>query len=129
MRVLLDTAAFWWLACGSPKLSRRAVDVFADAANDLVLSPVSIWELLVKHQIGKLPTPAPIAELIARARQDRLIRSLPVTDSAVLRLATLPMLHRDPFDRLLICQALDEGMTILTPDESIRKYPVATIWE
>ena len=129
MKILLDTAVFWWIASGSPRLSRRAAELFADPANDFALSPVSLWELLVKQQIGKLSTPEPIIDLFARARQERLIRSLPVVESAVLRLASLPPLHRDPFDRLLICQAIDEGMTLLTPDEQVRAYPVPTLWE
>jgi PIN domain nuclease of toxin-antitoxin system len=129
VKVLLDTAVFWWLAIGSPRLSRRAAELFADSANDVALSPVSIWELLVKNQIGKLPTPVPIADLLTRVREERLVRSLPLRDSAVLRLASLPPLHRDPFDRMLICQALDEGMTLVTPDERIRAYPVSTVWE
>lgn len=83
---------------------------------------------MVKHQIGKLATPRPIAELLVQVRQERLIRSLSVSESAVLRLATLPSLHRDPFDRMLICQALDEGMTLLTPDAQIREYAVPTLW-
>jgi PIN domain nuclease of toxin-antitoxin system len=126
---LLDTAVFWWLASGSSRLSRRAAELFADPGTDVALSPVSIWELLVKNQIGKLPTPVPIAELIVGVREERLIRPLPLRDSAVLRLATLPALHRDPFDRMLICQALDEGMTLITPDERVRAYPVQTLWD
>ena len=95
----------------------------------MVLSPVSIWELVVKNQIGKLPTPFPIEQLLARARQDRVVRPLPLNDSAVLKLASLPPIHRDPFDRMLICQALDEGLTLLTPDEHIRAYPEPTVWD
>lgn len=129
MKLLLDTAVFWWLASGSARLSRRAAELFADPENDVALSPVSIWELLVKNQIGKLPTPVPIADLLARVREERLVRPLPLRDSAVLRLAALPSLHRDPFDRMLICQALDEGMTLVTPDERVRAYPIATVWE
>ena len=129
MKILLDTAAFWWIASGSTRLSQRSAAVFADPANDIALSPVSLWELLVKNQIGKLPTSIPIIELLTRARQERLIRTLPVIESAVLRLASLPPLHRDPFDRMLICQALDEGMTLLTPDDQVRAYPVPTLWE
>jgi PIN domain nuclease of toxin-antitoxin system len=129
VKLLLDTAAFWWLATNSPRLSRTAVGLFEDPANDLALSPVSVWELLVKHQLGKLPSPSPIIDLLTRARESQLIRPLPLRESAVLRLATLPPLHRDPFDRMLICQALDEGMTLLTPDEHIRAYPVPTLWE
>lgn len=128
MKVLLDTAAFWWIASGSDRLSAKAAAVFLDAANDISLSPVSLWELIVKSQIGKLPTSVPIVELLDRARGNHQVRSLPVTESAVLRLGALPPIHRDPFDRLLICQAIDEGMTILTPDEVVRTYPVPTLW-
>ena len=128
MRLLLDTATFWWIACGSGRLSPLAAKVFADPSNDVALSPISIWELLVKNQIGKLPTSEPIVDLIVKVRNARLVRTLPVLESAVLRLPSLPLLHRDPFDRLLICQALDEGMTLLTSDELIRAYPVPTLW-
>jgi len=128
MKVLLDTATFWWIASGSNRLSTRAIEIFVDPANEIALSPISLWELLVKHQLGKLPTKQPIVDVIARARDDRHIPSLPVRESAVMRLAELPPIHRDPFDRLLICQALDEGMTLLTPDDQIRAYSVPTIW-
>ena len=90
MKVLLDTATFWWLASGSDRLPQKVADVFAEVANDVALSPVSIWELIVKQQIGKLPVPLPIVDLLTQVRQDRLIRSLPVTESAVMRLSTLP---------------------------------------
>jgi PIN domain nuclease of toxin-antitoxin system len=129
VKFLLDTATFWWIASGSDRLAPKAAEAFADPGNDVALSPVSLWELLVKHQIGKLPTPVSIVDLLAKFRNERLIRSLPVTESAVMRLAALPLHHRDPFDRLLICQALDEGMTLLTPDEQIRAYPVPTLWQ
>jgi PIN domain nuclease of toxin-antitoxin system len=128
VKVLLDTATFWWIASGSDRLPQRVADVFSDAANEVALSPVSIWELIVKQQIGKLPVPLPMVDLLKQVRQERLIRSLPVTESAVMRLSALPPLHRDPFDRLLICQALDEGMTLVTPDEQVRAYPVPTLW-
>jgi len=129
LRVLLDTATFWWFASGSRQLSRRAAEVCSDPANELLLSPVSVWELLVKRQIGKLESTAPIHEVLRRSREQRLIESLPLTDSAVLRLQSLPMLHRDPFDRMLICQAIDESAVLLTPDAQVRAYPVSTQWE
>ncbi|MCE9554620.1 MAG: type II toxin-antitoxin system VapC family toxin [Planctomycetes bacterium] len=128
MRVLLDAAAFWWLAIDSPRLSPTARRTYADPGNEIALSPVSIWELLVKQMAGKLPTDQPLDELLKKARNARAIRSMPLTEPAVLRLATLPSLLADPFDRMLICQALDSGMTILTPDTIMRQYPVPTIW-
>ncbi len=101
MRILLDTVAFWWVASAPENLSARAAEVFTDPANDMFLSPVSVWELLVKHQIGKLPAPRPIVELLAQARDERLIGSLSVRESAVFKLPSLPMLHRDPFGQHL----------------------------
>jgi PIN domain nuclease of toxin-antitoxin system len=128
LKILLDTAAFWWIATGSDRLSATAAGAFSDPANEIALSPVSIWELLVKHQLGKLPTSQPIIDLLHEARNEPVVRSLPLCESAVMRLPSLPALHRDPFDRMLICQALDEGMTLLTPDDQIRAYPVSTLW-
>jgi PIN domain nuclease of toxin-antitoxin system len=128
VKCLLDTAVFWWMASGSARLSDKAMEVFADPSNDVAPSPISIWELLVKHQLGKLPTNEPIANLIVKIRNQRIVRSLPVVEAAVLRLASLPSLHRDPFDRLLICQALEEDMALVTPYEQIRAYPITTVW-
>jgi PIN domain nuclease of toxin-antitoxin system len=128
VKILLDTAAFWWIATGSSRLSRRAAEAVANPANEISLNPVSIWELVVKNQIGKLPTPAPIGELLTKTLQAKWIRPLPLTHAAVLKLPELPPLHCDPFDRMLICQALDAGMTLVTPDEQVQAYPVATLW-
>jgi PIN domain nuclease of toxin-antitoxin system len=119
----------WWLATGSARLTRRAIEVCSDPENEIALSPVSIWELLVKHGIKKLPMPTPLPDLLATLREERAVRTLPLTEAAAMRMQDLPPLHRDPFDRMLICQALDESMTLLTPDEQIRAYPVPTLWE
>ncbi|MFN0136620.1 MAG: type II toxin-antitoxin system VapC family toxin [Phycisphaerae bacterium] len=125
---MLDTAVFWWLATDSARLSKAALGAFADPANEISVSPISCWELLVKHQLGRLPVSAGFVDVLTQARAGWAIRSIPLKESAVMRLASLPGLHRDPFDRMLICQAIDEGMTILTPDDVIRAYPVATMW-
>jgi PIN domain nuclease of toxin-antitoxin system len=102
--------------------------VCSDPENEIVVSPVSIWELLVKHQIRKLEMPTPLPHLLATLREERNIRSAPLTEAAAMRMQTLPPLHRDPFDRMLICAALDEDMTLLTPDSQIWAYPVRTLW-
>lgn len=128
MKVLVDTAAFWWLALESQKLSTTALQVFDDPGNELLLSPVVVWELLVKHTIGKLKVTEPIQDVLARARASRAFVPWPLAESAVLHLPSLPPVHRDPFDRLLICQALDANATILTPDAAIRVYPVSSLW-
>jgi PIN domain nuclease of toxin-antitoxin system len=75
-----------------------------------------------------LPTAAPIGELLTKTLQAKWIHPLPLTNAAVLKLLELPPLHRDPFDRMLICQALDAGITLVTPDEQVQAYPVATLW-
>jgi len=128
MRILLDTVALWWIASSDPQLSRPAMEIFVDRANEVAVSPVSLWEIIVKHQLGKLTLDRPIEEVLDELRRERTIRTLPVHESAVYRVRLLPNIHRDPFDRLLICQAQDEEMTILTPDAAIQQYPVKTIW-
>lgn len=128
MNVLLDTAPFLWLATDARELSATARAAFRDPANDAFLSAVSAWEIAVKHALGRLPLPAPPSRYVADARARHGIRALPLEEDAVLHLERLPGLHRDPFDRMLVCQALHHGLTILTPDADLRRYPVRTLW-
>lgn len=88
---------------------------------------VSLWEVLIKQQLGKLPLPEPAETYIPFQRDRHGIISLPVEESAVILLASLPSLHRDPFDRLLICQALHLGLTLVTVDATVRAYSVPTL--
>jgi PIN domain nuclease of toxin-antitoxin system len=126
-RILLDTHVFLWLLIGDPRLSARACSVLRDPSHQVFLSVASLWEILVKHQIGKLPLPAP-PEIYVPAQRDRhRIASLDIDEGSVLELASLPQLHRDPFDRLLICQARRHGLEIATLDDAIRAYPVALL--
>jgi PIN domain nuclease of toxin-antitoxin system len=83
-----------------------------------------VWEAVIKYALGKLPLPAPPAEYLPRQRLAHKIESLPIIEEAMIHLAGLPPLHRDPFDRLLIAQALQHGMTLATEDEAIRQYAV-----
>jgi len=128
VRLLLDTCTFLWIAAGSDELSGRARDLFSDPANEVFLSPVSSWEIVVKHAIGRLPLPRPPHEFIPEQRRRHRIAPLPLDETAVLYLPKLPDHHRDPFDRMLICQAVAEGLTILTPDPVISSYPVPSVW-
>jgi PIN domain nuclease of toxin-antitoxin system len=128
MKLLLDTATFLWLTIDSPQLSVQARDLFSDPANDVHLSVVSAWEIAVKHALGKLALPEKPESFIPRQRGAHSISSLPLTEPAVLKLPTLPLLHRDPFDRILVAQALAHDMTLLTPDATIRAYPVKSAW-
>jgi PIN domain nuclease of toxin-antitoxin system len=89
---------------------------------------VTAWEITAKHHAGRLPLPEPAREFIANSRAATGTISLRLREEDVFHLANLPPMHKDPFDRMLICQAISRGLTILTPDSHIRQYPVATIW-
>ena len=128
MKYLLDTCTFLWIAADSKELSPRARQVFLDRHNERFLSIVSVWEILLKHGTGKLPLPDGPGKFIRTARNREGIGSLGLDEAAIFAVAQLPAIHADPFDRLLVCQAQIEGMTILTRDPEIRRYPVATDW-
>jgi len=128
MNILLDTCTFLWLVADSSELSASARRLFADPDNDVYLSVASAWEIIVKHNLGKLPLSEPPHDFIKNNRVSHRIESLPLDEAAVLQLSRLPEYHKDPFDRILICQAIAGGMTILTPDTHITRYPVRTDW-
>lgn len=128
MKILLDTVTFLWIAEGSKRLSETAVDLFRSPDHEVYLSVVSAWEIVVKHELGRLPLPDSPARFVPAMREAHLIDSLALAESAALQLLKLPQLHRDPFDRMLVCQAIDAGCTILTPDELVSQYPVSVQW-
>lgn len=128
MRLLLDTATFLWLALADPNLSATARAAFENPSNQALLSPVSVWEIAVKYARRRLPLPEPPADFVPKYRRLMDIESLPLDEESVLQLARLPERHRDPFDRMLVCQAIAHGLAILTADWAIRQYPVRTIW-
>lgn len=128
MKLVLDTCTFLWIALGDASLSKRAEKLATDESNEVFLSAASVWEIAVKHQLGKLVLPRPPATLIPEARARLRIAALPIDERVALAIGQLPSIHRDPFDRLIVAQALVEGLTILTPDPKIRKYPVPTQW-
>ncbi len=128
MRLLLDTCAFLWIASGAPELSSRAREIFRSPDNDVYLSAASTWEISVKHGLGRLPLPGPPETYIPGLRQRHGIEPIALNEEATLYLRRLPTLHRDPFDRMLVCQAIVEGMVVLTPDELITQYPVRSMW-
>lgn len=128
MRYLLDTSTFLWIALNSPKLSAKCRDAFADAESEVFLSSVSAWEIVVKHANKRLPLPDSPQTFVPRLRETHGIQTLPLTEEAVLHVSRLPFLHKDPFDRMLICQAIAHGLAILTPDPLIGQYPVRVLW-
>jgi PIN domain nuclease of toxin-antitoxin system len=127
VRLLLDTCSFLWLAGGTP-LSEAAVTAVRNPANDLYLSAVSVWEISTKYQSGRLPLPESPERLIPIERRLRGIEELAFDEESALQVLRLPPLHRDPFDRMLISQAIAGSLAIVTPDPLITQYPVRVIW-
>jgi len=128
LRILLDTCTFLWLITDDMALSASARNAFADPDNDVYLSAVSVWEIAVKHSLGKLTLPTSPDRFIPIQRERHGITSLPFEEQAILYLSKLPLLHRDPFDRVLVCQAIQHELTLLTPDPLITQYAVRTAW-
>jgi PIN domain nuclease of toxin-antitoxin system len=128
MKLLLDTCTFLWLAADAVALSTRAREIFQDPANDVYLSSVAAWEIAVKYALGRLPLPAPPERFVPHQREALGVAALALDEESVLQAHRLPGLHRDPFDRMLICQAIVHGMTIVTPDPLVMQYPVRTKW-
>ncbi len=124
MKLLLDTHIFLWYILADPQLPTTYRDAIRDPSNEVFLSVASIWEAVIKYALGKLPLPAPPALYMPRQRAAHQITSLPIEEAALTHLATLPTLHRDPFDRILIAQALHHGLTLVTADDAVRAYPV-----
>lgn len=128
MKCLLDTCTFLWLNLAPARLSARAREICGNDNYTLLLSAASAWEITAKHRTGKLLLPVDPLEYIPSRRAANGIASLRFRENDALQLTKLPELHKDPFDRMLICQAIARGLTILTPDPQIRQYPVRTIW-
>lgn len=128
MRILVDTHVLLWAAVADPRLRGRAFDLFVDPGNALVVSVTSLWEIAIKYSLGKLPLPVLPADFIAREIAARGYHVLDVRREHAERVSTLPFPaggHRDPFDRLLVAQALTEGIPILTGDRRLADYTVA----
>jgi PIN domain nuclease of toxin-antitoxin system len=128
VKLLLDTVTFLRASLGEAGLSSRARHLLLDDNNERYLSTVSAWEITIKYSLGSLPLPQPPDRFIPRHRDALAAQSLPLDEESALHLARLPQLHRDPFDRMLICQAIIGGMILVTPDELISQYPVHSAW-
>ena len=124
MNLLLDTHVFLWYITGDERLSEPMRGSIRNSENEVYLSAVSIWEAVVKYQLGKLPLPESPERYLPMQRERHQILSLPLDEASVSRLAEIPSIHRDPFDRMLICQAIEHSLTLATVDEQVRAYPV-----
>lgn len=127
MRLLLDTQIFLWFIGGDPRLSVVVRDRVRAPENEVYLSAVSVWEAIVKYQLGKLPLPHSPEQYLSEQRERHQITSLALDEASVRLLAKLPAIHRDPFDRMLICQALHHGLVMVTADATIASYPVTIL--
>jgi PIN domain nuclease of toxin-antitoxin system len=127
MKLLLDTHIFLWFISADARLPDMVRDHIRDPDNEVYLSVISVWEATIKNQIGRLPLPQSLETYLSRQREHHLISSLALDESSVIHLAKLPLLHRDPFDRILICQAIEHDLTIATVDEAICNYSVKTL--
>lgn len=128
MRVLVDSHTLLWAAADDDRLSRGARELIADRRTRIVLSVATTWELTLKCLAGRLRLPEPPGSYFEGLVRDFGYELLPVHQRHVAALPELPMVHEDPFDRMLIAQALVEDLDLVTGDERIRRYPVRTIW-
>lgn len=124
MRLLLDTQIFIWWDSESDRLPARLLRLCEDQANTLVLSVASIWEMQIKVQLGKLELNRPLEEIVRDQERTNRIQLLPVQAAHVFGLRQLPYHHKDPFDRLLIAQALVEDMTMVSVDPVFAQYRI-----
>lgn len=128
MRLLLDTCVLLWLAAEPDRLSDLARQVVDDVDNDLAVSHVSVWELALKNGAGKLNLPAPLRTWMDTQHREWGFEYLPIGLEHVMRTCELHRHHVDPFDRLIVAQAIVDGLAIVTPDDKISSYPVHVIW-
>jgi PIN domain nuclease of toxin-antitoxin system len=128
MKLLLDTCTFLWVIGKPAALSVKARDLIQSPDHEVYLSAASAWEVATKHALGRLPLPEPPARFVPAMRDEHGIDTLSIDEESALQTMRLPPLHRDPFDRLLVCQAIVHGMTLVTPDPLISQYAVRVMW-
>ena len=128
MRLLLDTQVFLWMLSGAVELSSRARRHVVNADNNLYLSLASVWEIAIKSGIGKLRIDEPIETFLPTQMRANDIDQLDISFRHVARVASLPFHHRDPFDRLLACQALEEKLALISADPIFDRYKIPRVW-
>jgi PIN domain nuclease of toxin-antitoxin system len=128
MRLLLDTHTFLWFITEDRRLSKTAERLIRDGRNELLLSVASIWEVAIKVRLDRLPIPEPLEKFIPDQLQLNRTHLLPIDLRHTFAVARLPLHHRDPFDRLLICQAQVEGLPIATADPAFSSYEIEVLW-
>lgn len=128
MNLLLDTHALLWFATDDSQLSSIADAAISDPQNEVFVSPASYWELAIKVSLGKYPLTVPFATFIATAIDGNQFEILPIEPRHATEICVLPHYHRDPFDRLIIAQAIVEQMTVVSSDKEFSAYPINLLW-
>ena len=128
MRILLDTHAFLWWITGDQRLSQRSIECISDGSNELFFSVASGWEIAIKAGLGRIDIPDPLDRFVSEHLFRNHMDVLAIQLSHALHVITLPQLHRDPFDRMLISQAQIEKLPILSSDKLLAAYDVEVIW-
>lgn len=128
MSYLLDTCTFLWLCQEPTKVPSSMRSILEDVSNEIYLSVISVWEIALKESLGQFQFAKSLNDLVDSATHELGINLLDLNVNACSMLRKLPAIHRDPFDRMLVCQAIVGGLIIVTPDSEIAKYPVEISW-
>ena len=128
MKLLLDTHAFLWFVLNEPKLSKEAKEAIVNPSSDVFVSPASFWELAIKISLGKYLLHVPFEQFLLESIDGNCFQLLPIEALHAVAVSQLPFHHRDPFDRMLIAQALVEQATIVSADSAFDAYPIARVW-
>lgn len=128
MKLLIDTQCLLWWFTTPEKLNQEAIEKIVDQNNELFFSVASVWEIGIKVSIGKLPLTESVETYISQRMQLLGAKYLNIVFPHACRVATLPLLHRDPFDRILIAQTQIEKMTLVTADKILTQYPIDCLW-
>lgn len=128
MKLLLDTCTFLWIAEAADRLPPSVTDAYRSPRNEVYLSAASSTEIAVKYSTKRLMLAEPPPAWLPRVREAHGVEALAIDEESALHVSRLPLIHRDPFDRLLVAQAIVHGMIILTPDPIIARYPARTMW-
>lgn len=128
MRLLLDTHAFLWWVADDERLSPRAAALIAEPSNEVLVSAATAWEVVVKSALGRVEVPTPVGRFLTAQIEANAFIPLPIHMRHALGLAALPQIHRDPFDRILVAQAVAEDLTLVSRERVMSGYPVTVEW-
>ena len=128
MKLILDTHTYVWWLIKDNQLSQHAIDAIQDESNQIFISSIVIWELMIKKSVKKLRFDIGTEQILSAYKNEVGFEELPITIEHATRVELLPFIHRDPFDRVLIAQALAEGAHLVTADAQIAQYDMPVIW-